>query len=389
MEDFFSSEDGFLNRDNVTGVVSSSAPVRPNSFQPWHKPRKQLVREQQWWFHLNRILCESPSYNLIDDIKYFGLPGGDMLDIQFLIKKLAEYHANKKLFVHGFVNTQVDKDKAEIRLTQLSDLDNFHNESKVERHNFSALAEATSVAMQKVKEKAGYHFINLDFCDSVLNEVTLNAIIHVLHEQFKKLINIPWLLCITTRADRNSISEGLFSLLNRVFVNNIAKDTDVINALDTYLHEIMESCRSRQLHELNDDELAPLIQICFIYWMIKRAHDNQSSIQLVSSAKYKVLPSNSFHDMYSYVFRFEKPDFIPPDSLSLTMNTGVSSQPLTEQTITSNKDDSIKKFSFTRDIDEELKRNQEKFFDCKETMKRLLEECGWDVSSYDAFAVIT
>ena len=149
MASIFGDDDGLINLDEVTGAAKHQ---EDNIFQPWHKPRKQFVRCNQWWKHIEFLLSRYKEYNQIETIKYFGLPGSDLLDISYFSQKLlTSNHSEKKLFVHGFIDSAQGKEKADLRLSALLDRKNVDANSKVEHFNFQALDEKKSLALGRIK----------------------------------------------------------------------------------------------------------------------------------------------------------------------------------------------------------------------------------------------
>ncbi|HDR2372831.1 TPA: hypothetical protein QCH90_004292, partial [Enterobacter asburiae] len=51
-----------------------------NQFMPWHHPRKHLVRLEQWVYFINKLLDKH--FKDKKNLKYFSLPGDDLLDIR-------------------------------------------------------------------------------------------------------------------------------------------------------------------------------------------------------------------------------------------------------------------------------------------------------------------
>lgn len=385
MDDIFGNDDGLLNLDDIAGKVTDDSGKKRTDFKPWHKPRKQFIRDKQWWFHLERLLTRAPAYNDVSCIKYFGLPGGDLLDVHFFIKRFQNHETlvNKKMLVHGFIDNQQDKQWADARLSELLDFDNFDQESRIDRHKFQSLSDENAVALGKIKRSIGYHFVNLDFCDSVFNQRTLDALVVLLHEQFKSMVDIPWVCCITTRSDREGIAKDVYQTLNDIFKNKFWIDEQLIKALQNSFDQLLEKFKGSNLSDLDDADCSILLQVCFIYWTITRAHKEHTKVSLVSAINYNVHGKNNFPDMYSYVFRFEKEDHIPVDDMGLVANAGAQSIPLTDEQAQNDKMNSFSKLSRAWNVDDEIHNNPESFRVCLEQIKELLSECGWDVDAYE------
>lgn len=57
-------------------------------FKPWHNPRKQLVRKEQWIYFTSKYLANILSGRTT--LKYFSLPGDDLLDVRVFHDSICE-----------------------------------------------------------------------------------------------------------------------------------------------------------------------------------------------------------------------------------------------------------------------------------------------------------
>lgn len=73
-------------------------PIRTD-FKPWHKPRKHYVRLKQWCHETRKLLKQFES-DQNEELRYFGMPGEDLLDIRVLKEVCAK--SNVKLRYLGF-----------------------------------------------------------------------------------------------------------------------------------------------------------------------------------------------------------------------------------------------------------------------------------------------
>jgi hypothetical protein len=384
MDELFSGGDDLFKNDDIAGKISKDALGASDGFMPWHKPRKQYVRENQWWRALQRIIS-SKDFNGLNTIKYFGLPGGDLLDVYYFSKKIIENGGfnNKKILIHGFINNNKDKIKAESRLSQILDMECIDSSSKVEKFDFCEIHGPNAVAYSKIKDFGGYHFVNLDFCDSVFKSETLLSLICLMSEQFRLVRDIPWLLCLTTRADLCNIDVELIEKLSKIYTSDIPSDPDLETLLLEVCNKIYPQIDSVNFSSLPEDKLSEALQLSFIYWIIAESHAKGCAVELASSMKYRVHKGNQYPDMYSYVFRFKKRTCVESDAYGLVDTSKVKQSTLTPEQKVSNKGGSIKKFISTLDIDAHLDSQPELMQQMVTNKKELLHEAGWDVSNYE------
>src|ERR1700676_2295882 len=69
------------------------------TFRPWHRPRKQFIRNDQWC-HFTKVLIEEIQIS-DGSLTYFGLPGVDLLDLRCFSANVCEPKALKLRFL-GF-----------------------------------------------------------------------------------------------------------------------------------------------------------------------------------------------------------------------------------------------------------------------------------------------
>ena len=387
MNNIFGDDEELLNLEEITGAQREGAPAA--TFAAWHKPRKQFVRKSQWWFHLEYLLTRYPEYEEIETIKYFGLPGSDLLDVSYFSRQLSlsAQYSNKKIFVHGFIDSAKGKEAADLRLSALLDRDNVDSGSKVDHFNFQAIAASNSLAYRKIKNTGAYHLVNLDFCDGVFKQTTIDSMMNLLVLQLNKILDTPWLLFLTTRADKSGITQELMAALAGIFSDGVKSDQDFLKAIEEFGERIRHLIPNT--NDINDEEvvsaseLSEILQVCFVFWLIKTVHAYDGRMEITSSMKYKVHEGNDFPDMYSYVIRITKKSLVKPDELGLAKAPAVSVGNA-ESSKVIDKTKAVEKLCKALDIDDLLSKNLPIRNECADEMKRLLEEAGWNTVGYDA-----
>lgn len=145
-------------------------PTPKRAFAPWHRPRKQFVREQQWRNQIEKLLDEQPDPP--KELAYLGLPGSDLLDIRYFHGEICQPR-NLELRFLGF-NTSQHTSGAGIdlntSLAEVHDLESVHEASEVLRDDFRAIADDLSQAWSRTKRMGPFDVINLDLCDGFAKE---------------------------------------------------------------------------------------------------------------------------------------------------------------------------------------------------------------------------
>lgn len=386
MENFFENSDDNSDHYESMGINVEKKDSTIQEYSPWHKPRKQWVRQEQWWKNLKLLVEKHTSMNLPErKIRYFGLPGPELLDADFFSKEMegnAQYD-DLKIVIHGLVNSVDMKIKAESRLNQLVDRPNIDKTSEVEHFDFESICNINALAWQKIRKFAPYHLVNLDFCGKVLQEKTLGAVYQLLNYQFQKLSEVPWLFCLTTKID---ISGNDLELLDRLddYLHNKLMDEDINDSeLDKYFKAVHESIikKIKISNHINDFKLfSEMYVIGFLFWIIINALKNKVSFKLKSAAKYSV--SQAGHpDMFSFVFEFTKKIDIAQDASGL-VPISVTSQ-IRENALTRKKS-AIRRLSEAKDVDKFLSSNIDALRTFVDQTKTLLLRCGFDVADYES-----
>lgn len=378
MLDVFSSKDKLFDFDEVAGKVSGHT-ERP--FMPWHKPRKQHIRKQQWVKQLKRIL-KTTAYKHIETINYFGLPGGDLLDVTYISEQLSPENSGvtKNLRINGFISSVEEYKKAEANISKLLDRPNISADSKIERYRFEDLRDKKSSAWQSINKLGNSHFINLDFCDCVFTKDTISSIYLLLNHQFSTTHLTPWILCITTRLNK---CPSAVELLSRDEFKELFTEVNFEDSTYKFINitydEIICAIETIQIDDssVSESDANQLLQLCLLLWLIKESIRKDSKIELKSSYKYGIDPLNTLQDMHSFVFKLQKIDITEPDILNLT-----KIEPAEKLNAEKIRINCIKVLERTKNVDQYLEEQPEVLKQlAKETMQ-LLDSCGYNTSNY-------
>ncbi|MEL3922108.1 hypothetical protein V1481_01950 [Aeromonas enteropelogenes] len=386
MNNIFDDADELFDINEVTGTTAEIITTRPNDnvFKPWHKPRKQLIRDKQWKTQLSRLLHQS--LKDLNTIRYFGLPGEDLLDVIYLSKMLEEKHNNKKLNIYGFINSKESKNKADVNLTRLLDQHNIDPQSQIDHMEFEAIENDTSLALARLRANGAYHVINLDFCDAVFKIKTLKSIRNLLNVQFNRQVGSPWLLYLTTRGDKDSVSADLHDQLNNhIYKSGLCHDAHFIGALEEHwitIHTYAMEQKELFNGTLPDNVVADILQACLIFWIIHFSHSGHSRVELLSVYKYRVHDGNNYPDMFSYVFKISTLDRRTNDDSGL-LPADNPPPVLSDEDKKIDKCRAIRRLARSNDVDQYLRDTPDEMRKYADEMKTLLQGVGLDVSKYD------
>ncbi|SAL15572.1 hypothetical protein AWB69_00742 [Caballeronia udeis] len=208
--------------DNGTADLAHLADRR-REFQPWHHPVKQIVRSRQW-AALTKKLIESRPQGATSVLRYFTLPGADLLDVRVLSEVCEPLGVQIEYFgfnsggagseqVAGVGNAAATANggswvTAESALLQAGRITP-HAVIHVDRLEDIAITD--SHAAMQLSQRATFDVINIDACDHLAycpkgrTHNTFNALEALLKHQMGA--RFPWLLFITTRAEPSLLGQ--------------------------------------------------------------------------------------------------------------------------------------------------------------------------------------
>ena len=233
-------------------VDEAAVPVPLDTVRPWHRPRKQFIRRNQWLQYsrdLIRKVRDTPALPITPgstpEVRYLTLPGIDYLDVGLLADLCQEESC--VLDVTGFLAGNEGKGeiaRAEVRQQSLMEAKKISPNSHTFIRPFEHISSAKNQAYLDLRRKSPFHIINIDACGSIApphdNHAArlIDAIYRVVELQLETQIG-RWLLFITTDARPGTVSADMMNSLLGAIENNAERDT---------------AFRSRTLDLFNGDE---------------------------------------------------------------------------------------------------------------------------------------
>jgi hypothetical protein len=244
-------EDDFVG-DVLPPVVEPAVPVRLDRFQPWHKPRKQLVRRNQWCALASRLITTLKAQGELTfaDFRYLTLPGIDLLDVEMLAQVCSA--ENLPLTFTGFLAAEEGtpaRARAHFRESVLKDRGAVTNRSQLLYHRFEEIAPEKTQASKTLRQRGPFHIVNVDACGPLaLHDGKATRIIDSIYRIVEYQLSAtasPWLLFVTTIVQRDSISDEVLTELTEIILENAARHPDfgatAQSALDATAQELAET----------------------------------------------------------------------------------------------------------------------------------------------------
>jgi len=309
-------EDQNFADDIVQVKLYEASLPESKTFLPWHRPRKQFVRDRQWRTQIERMLTDSP---LADGtLRYLGLPGADLLDLRHFHSEICESR-NLKLRFLGFNSNARAASKGQTELNVALDevlrLPYVDQKSDVLGDNFALIAQDDSIACRKAQEFGPYDVINLDFCDGFGGQVP-GTPTNNYYEAIRKLFAIqarsksPWLLLLTTRADSPNINATLLEALLNKYIANLVECANFKAASNEKFGIGDETGLRETIATANGLLQIFLTGLCKWFLAMSLAQQPPTTLKLCSVIGYRVDPKSEHEDLISLALRFT-PTFYP------------------------------------------------------------------------------
>lgn len=289
----------------------------------------------------------------------------------------------KKLGFHGLIDNVDDYNKAQGEFTKLLDMEDISNQSRLDNFNFEDLIKYDSAVWARIRNFGTYHFINLDFCNNVLTDKTLPSLHYLLQYQMQKAVGMPWLLCITTRLNKDSANKDIMEKF-QIVIDEVVQGGALADKIKACFNEAYECMRTLDNLNSADNKILvnQILQICLVLWILKSAIALKNKIELKSSFKYSVDLFKRESDMHSFVFSFEKPEEAIPDCIGVVSVKETKVVDVNYEVLASF---AIEKLSETLDVDKYLDERPDELDKYANEMMVLLSNCGYDVSGYKRF----
>jgi hypothetical protein len=346
------------DNDVGEGIVPNELPqhgARPAKlrvdFKPWHRIRKQYIREKQWnpaiKYIAQRFLKRDldtrethwtdeaggegtvpESIRVERPLRCFLLPGDELLDVRSMWRYLqSEGCYLRYLGFNKSVQNVERRRQVDVAESALSQLPRMCKESRVTADNLQDLGRSESQAYRVFREYGPYDVVNLDLCDSLLprgvaNETSGNyAAIHQIVRYQLENQKGPWLLFATTQVDRRTASQSEINPLAIPTRQNCDTHSEFAQALLSIIPGavIASDTHAIDISHLDENQLLTLFGVMLGKWLVKilSSSSPRCSVKMLTSYRYIISPENAVN-MLSLGFQIS-PHYSPPiDSTGLS-----------------------------------------------------------------------
>lgn len=351
--------------------------LKRREFKPWHRPRKQFVRREQWAEQVSRLYADRPAG---DPLRYLGLPGTDLIDLRYLHDQVCR-PADRPLIFLG-LNSEARPDsparrELDISLYEVNRLPNVLQEHcEVIHDDFRRLSDESSIAWKRARTLGPFDVVNIDLCDGLasdspaVQQSIYDAIGQVTALQGHSLT--PWLLLITTRIGPNMFHADAEAAILQRFQDNVSTCDGFVEECQQHLGldaTVVDAATC------SGEDYLKLMIVALGKWLAKLVQASRSSqVVLVSTLGYRVVKSAPCEDLVSIALRCEPIFQRPENALAPT-----PPQPFDECRTAKRI---VKRAASRKDVDSILEADSDAYEGLVAEMEELLTAARYDVSRY-------
>ena len=324
------------------------------------------------------------------EVRYLTLPGIDYLDVRQLADLCHELDC--RLTSIGFQsggepNFRVAR--AQIREKSLIDAGHITKRSHTFPRRFEDVIAITSQAYRDLKSRGPFHIVNIDACGSIAAPTARHAerLVDALYRTVElqlELMNSRWLLFVTAHAQPESFAPNTLSkLCEAIFenakVNKAFRDqvTPILASRHTDIRAAVQAAAERP-----GIGFLQLFALGLAKWLLDLAKNKHWDMNTHHPYCYSTTPKHD--DMPSMAcLAFE---FLPPPP-GLEDRFGVTHAKPTQNS-TREEDTAVRAACKVRDMtdaDAKIQSDEPRRVRVTETLRRLLEEAGYDAGALAAF----
>ena len=314
-------------------IDEPAVPVELDTLQPWHRPRKQFIREHQWIYFARRLISsEKGSAGLPDpaeglpEVRYLSLPGIDYLDVRMLAALCAEHECcltNTGFLAgserHRQVARAVDREESLIRAGHIT------RNSQTYNRRLEEIADRGQ-AYRELERRGPFHIVNIDVCGSIAAPTAqhsrrlIDAIYRIVEFQIADKTH-GWLLFVTADVRHDSLATHTLSGLCKAIRQNAKEDPEfrreVLSLFDQNDADIATVVNDAS--GSTGDKFLKLFSLGFAKWLLHLAYQKNWDVKTHNTYCYSTqVQGKEAPTMACLAFEFLAPPPGLPDRLQVT-----------------------------------------------------------------------
>ena len=373
-------------------VEEPAVPLKLDRLFPWHKPRKQFIRERQWIAYSRRLISELMAANSLPynangrrEIRYLTLPGTDFLDVRLLSSVCGDLDCD--LTTTGFLAGSEGNSfnaRAQVRQEALVKAGYITDQSQTFWRRIEEISESRGAAIKELQNRSPFHIVNIDACGSLAlpgadhAHRVIDAIYRIVETQLGRTTQ-KWLLFVTTDVRQENLHAGTLQRLTAAIRLNAAGSREFALAacriLGSAEAEMDESIR--QASEDDGEHFLRLFVLGFAKWLIHLAGERNWSVRMHGCYYYSSAPyPHERPTMPCLAFEFLPPPAGLRDPLEVT-----NAQPAPGGTHANQSMRAIAKVQEMSDLDARLAQDPDLAQQLLSKTHSLLEEAGYPAAT--------
>jgi hypothetical protein len=357
---------------------------KQKEFKPWHKPRKQYVRREQWLREVSSLLGDIVFHD--ESFRYLTLPGEDLLDIRYLHDEV--FSPKKiKLCYSGFLLAPEVAPDEDIRLnieqhaTRI-ELDFIDDNSKVHLADIREITRENSLRGWNLKNDGPFHAINLDLCNGIAGKEKGEGMPNYFDAlstlmKYQTRTKDDFVLLITTRIDEQCVAPDFREKIERI-INTYCTDCESYISQLKHIWSIAEVNPHNELIEKTGRESVFLLGLSL--WIIDVGAEYGFAGHFSDIMTYRVRGNVNHDDIASISIRFSQAPRRIADSFEFANVDG------DENLIRASKCEQAEQtpalVNEQKCVDSILERNSNIYTQCVDETVKLMEGAGYEGAAY-------
>ena len=369
-----------------------AVPVELNEMFPWHRPRKQLVRENQW-LRYSRYLIERIRGHVASsdrEVRYLTLPGIDYLDVRQLAEVCRSLDCS--LTSTGFQSVGEGNRyvaRAQFREKSLIDAGHITGRSHTYPRRLEDIVHTDGNAYRDLRSRGPFHIINIDPCGSIAPPAAhhsnrlIDALYRIVELQIE-LMTGRWLLFVTADARPDSLETQTLEKLCKPIYENADANEEFLNRAAPILNPCQTDIRVAASTAARKPGVTflRLFSLGIAKWLLHLAHDKHWEVQTHHPYCYSTMPTGD--DTPSMVcLAFE---FLPPPRGLQDRFAVARAKPAADPVRGDTSVRAADKIAGMVNADDQIRLDSVLRFRLASDLRKLLEEAGYSPAILEQFS---
>ncbi|MEM7687610.1 MAG: hypothetical protein AAF291_01180 [Pseudomonadota bacterium] len=299
-EDREQSDDDIAEGVLPVRVSEVAVPMALDKLQPWHRPRKQFIRERQWVARSKLLLEHVPKSRLPvnadgnREIRYLTLPGIDYLDVVEL-GRACRTEGLQLTSTSFFASHETSRSvaRAQVREEALIGEGVITRHSQTFYRRFEEIETTTGAAYKELVERGPFQVVNIDACGSIApadykHPQRLIEALHRLIEFQLDACSTRWVLFVTSDVRKENFSDETLERLYQAIRMNARSEKEFeegfIQLLSADAPDFEEALRIG--HETDELAFIKCFSLGLAKWMLHLAGEKNWSLKVHQSYFY-------------------------------------------------------------------------------------------------------